>query len=226
MRAVSVARLIVAWFGISTALQPVAFASTAAPPRVSVLRFHQQVEHILEGCRGFEWTEQGQLRTELERALVAEGVEVLERRDIHRLYDREHQLVNADKRQTPRRGRFKTAQFSITGGLTELGICDQSGRESVSLGGVVSWLGGPSDVDLNLGRRKVVSTAKVTAQLVSVETGQIVRSFEARSQTEDSGVSVGVGVGGVGASKRTNERSPVERATNWSCPVNTEHFLV
>jgi curli biogenesis system outer membrane secretion channel CsgG len=205
---------VVAWFGFLALWQPLARASTPEPPRVSVLRFYQQVEHILEGCRGFEWTEQGQLRTELERALVREGVVVLERADIERLYDREHYLVNADPRGAPKRGRFKTAQFSITGGLTELGICDETGREGVSLGGVVSWLGGPSDVDLDLSRRKTISTAKVAAQLVSVETGQIVRSFEARSQIEDTGISVGVGMSGVGASKRTSGHAPVERVTN------------
>lgn len=182
--------------------------------RVSVLRFDQEVDHILEGCRGWSWTTQNQLQTELERALSSEGLVVLERRDINRMYDREHDLVNADRREAPKRGKFKTAQFTITGGITELGLCDDSNRESVSLGGLISLVGGPPNVDLDLGRSKTTTTVKLVAQVVSVETGEVLRSFEARSQIEDQGLAVGVGVAGIGGSKSTRTRPPVERASN------------
>ena len=46
----------------------------AGPARVSVTRFNQEVNHILDDCRGFVFDEQNQLQTELEHALSERGL--------------------------------------------------------------------------------------------------------------------------------------------------------
>jgi curli biogenesis system outer membrane secretion channel CsgG len=200
-----------AW--LATSLAPKT-AMASEPPTVSILRFSQEVDHTLDDCRGWNWSTQDQLRTELERALSELGVTVLERRDIGLLHASEHDLINADPRKKPKAGLFKTARYSITGGITELGICENSEGSGISLGGIVGLLGGPAGTDIDVSTKKAVSTVKLVAQVVSVETGEILKSFEARSQLEDQGYAVGLEVAGIGGRRKTSQLQPIERATN------------
>ena len=118
------------------------------------------------------------------------------------------------KKTTPKKGKFLSAQYTITGGITELGVCEESSNSGIQLGGIVSILGGPSDTDLKVGGHKSVSKVKLLAQVVSVETGEIVRSFTAKSEISDSGYSVSGGAMGIGAEHGSRHTAPIEKASN------------
>jgi curli biogenesis system outer membrane secretion channel CsgG len=83
----------------------------------------------------------------------------------------------------------------------------------VQLGGISSLLGGPS-VDLEVGAKKSTSKVKLVAQIVSVETGEILKSFSANSEIKDSGANVRGGTMGIGARGETQSKPPIERASN------------
>jgi curli biogenesis system outer membrane secretion channel CsgG len=184
-----------------------------SPKRISVTRFSQEVSHILEHCHGWEFTDQNQLQTELESELSSRGLKVLERRDIRKIYGDEYELPNLDRSSSPKRGKFLSAQYTVTGGITELGVCEESEGSGLQLGGIVSLLGGPA-ADLRVGKRSATSRVKLIAQLVSTETGEVLKSFEAHSEISDSGYSVAGGAMGIGARHEARERPPIERASN------------
>jgi curli biogenesis system outer membrane secretion channel CsgG len=185
----------------------------AADIPVSVTRFQQEVDHLLDHCSGWTFTQQDQLRTELERELSRNGLKVLERKSIRDIYDHEYELPNLNQKTVAKRNKFIAAKYTITGGISELGVCESSSGSGVQLGGIVSLLGGPS-VDLGLKNRTSVSKVKLVAQVVSVQTGEILESFEARSEVSDHAYAVEAGAMGVGASHGAKSNPPIERATN------------
>lgn len=180
---------------------------------VSVTRFDQQAQHILDTCRGWDFTMQDQLRTVLERELSTQGLQVVERRDIRQIYDNEFEMPNLDKKTKAKEKKFIAAKYTVSGGITEMGICEESSGNGLQLGGIVSLLGGPS-MDLGLKNHHATSTVKVTANIVSVETGEILNSFEASSKIEDSALGVSAGAMGIGASHEQKTKPPIERAAN------------
>lgn len=188
------------------------FAQPSTVP-VSVTRFQQEVNHIYDTCHGWDFTEQDQLRTELERELSKNGLKVLERKDIRTIYSSEFDLPNLNQKTVAKKNQFIAAKYTITGGISELGVCEESSKSGVQLGGIVSLLGGPS-VDLGVKKRSATSKVKVIGQIVSVETGEIVKSFEAYSEIKDEGFGVEGSVYGIGASHEGKTRPPIERATN------------
>lgn len=189
-------------------------SEAAVPSRVSVLRFKQEADHVFDHCRGWDYGRQDQLQTELERELSLAGLKVLERRDIRRMFEDEHGLPNLDRRNVPKGGKFLSAEYAITGGVTELGICEESSDTSIQLGGVISLLGGPSGVDLDVARQRAVSKVKLVAEVVSVETGEILKSLVATSEVNDSGYAVDAQVMGIGGKQKERKRPPIERATH------------
>src|SRR6185437_6441422 len=108
---------------------------------VSVVRFDEQAQHILDSCKGFNFTIQDQLRTVLERDLGERGVQVVERRDIRKIYDNEYEMPNLNQETQAKRMKFIAAKYTISGGITEMGICEKSSGNGVQLGGIVSLLG-------------------------------------------------------------------------------------
>jgi curli biogenesis system outer membrane secretion channel CsgG len=188
------------------------FAQPGTVP-VSVTRFKQEVEHIFDSCSGWSFTEQDQLRTELERELSKNGLKVLERKDIRTIYSDEFEMPNLNQKTVAKRGQFIAAKYTITGGISELGVCENSSKSGIQLGGIVSLLGGPS-VDLGVKKKTATSKVKVVGQIVSVETGEIVKSFEAYSEIKDNAFGVEGGVYGIGASHESKSKPPIERATN------------
>jgi curli biogenesis system outer membrane secretion channel CsgG len=191
-----------------------AVTAMAASPKISVTSFSQEVNHVSSGCRSWDFTEQDQLRTELEGDLTQQGVTVLNRREIRNIYQNEFELPNMDRRRQPKRGRFLSAEFTITGGITELGVCEDSSGNGIELGGIVSLLGGPSGVRLRAGQKKSTSRVKLSANLVSVETGEIVHTFTASSEIQDSGYAVAGGAYGIGAAHAEKKHPPIEKASN------------
>jgi curli biogenesis system outer membrane secretion channel CsgG len=206
MRTLSVVSLIYLFMASPSWSQPTTIS-------VSVTRFQQEVGHIYEHCQSWHFTEQNQLRTELERQLSLNGLKVLERRDIRTIYENEYELQNLNQKTVNKRNQFITAKYTVTGGISELGICDTSSHSGVRLGGIVSLLGGP-DVDLGVKKQSSVSKVKVVAQIVSVETGEVVKTFEALSEINDSSYKVEGGYHGLGGSHGSKTRPPIERATN------------
>lgn len=189
-------------------------AQASEPARVSVTRFEQEVQHILDHCDGWNFTDQYQLRTELERELAGQGLKVLERKNIRQIYADEYELPNLEKQTKPKRGKFLAAQYTITGGITELGICDESSRSALQLGGLVSLLGGPAGVDLGVKRHQISSKVKLVAQIVSVETGEVLRTFTAGSEVSDSGYGLEASVVGIGVGHKARSSAPIEKASN------------
>jgi curli biogenesis system outer membrane secretion channel CsgG len=192
----------------SNSVEPVALSK-----RISVTRFNQQVDHIPNYCHGWEFTEQNQLKTDLESELFKRGLNVLERESIRQIYSDEYELPNMDPSSTPKRGKFLSAQYTITGGIVELGICEESSGSGIQLGGIVSLLGGPAS-DLRVGKHSATSKVKLVARLVSTDTGQLLKSFEAQSEISDGGYSVEGGAMGIGASHKSKTELPIERASH------------
>jgi hypothetical protein len=62
-------------------------------------------------------------------------------------------------------------------------------RQSWGSGGLVSPLGGPAS-DLSIGNHSSTSKVKLVAQLISTQTGEVLKSFEAHSEISDGGYSV------------------------------------
>ncbi len=184
-----------------------------ALPRVSVLRFNQEAGQIYSGCHGWLYDRQDQLRTELEGELKKRGLHVLERRQIRTIHEDEYELPNLDRASVPKRGRFLSAQYTVTGAVTEVGICEQSSGSSLQLGGVIALLGGPS-ANLAAGRKDAVSKVKLVAHLVSVETGEILQTFEARGEVVDKGYNLEGVLLGIGAAHRERIAPPIERASH------------
>jgi curli biogenesis system outer membrane secretion channel CsgG len=178
-----------------------------------VTRFDQEVAHILNGCTRWHYSFQDQLQTELERELSLRGLKVLERRQIRKILSDEHELPNFDTGSAPKSGKFLAAQFTITGAITEQGVCEDSAATSVQLGGIVSLLGGPS-ADVDVGVHHAVSKVKLVAQVLSVETGEILKSFEARAEIKDHGYGVEGQTLGIGAGHRQRKSPPMEKASN------------
>jgi curli biogenesis system outer membrane secretion channel CsgG len=189
-------------------------ALAAHPSRVSVLRFDPEVDHVYEGCRGWVYDRQDQLRTQMEAELSRQGLRVLERRAIRQIHQDEFELPNINKKSVARRNGFLAAQYSVTGAVTELGICESSRGGGVQLGGIVSLMGGPSDADLKIGGHSSSSKVTLAAQVVDVETGEILKSFSAKSEVENSGVLTSAGAMGLGAKVGQESAPPIESATN------------
>lgn len=190
-----------------------AHAAEHEQARISVTRFRQEVDHIVDGCRGWDFTIQDQLRTELERGLSRNGLKVLERQNIRDIYSDEYELPNLNQKTKPKTGKFLSAKYTVTGGITELGICEESSGNGIQLGGIVSLLGGPP-VDFGASHHKSTSKVKVISQLVSVETGEILHSFEGASEINDSSFGVSGGAMGIGAGHQSRSQPPIEQATN------------
>ncbi|OFZ52919.1 MAG: hypothetical protein A2428_07305 [Bdellovibrionales bacterium RIFOXYC1_FULL_54_43] len=190
-----------------------ASASAFAAPRVSVLRFNQEVDHVLENCRGWIFSNQNQLHTVLESELTKRGLKVLERRGIRQVYSDEFMMENLSQASRPQKHKFLSAQYVVTGGITELGICVEGSDTGVQLGGLVGLLGGPA-VDLEIGKKKAVSTVKLVANLVSTETGEVIRTFSAQANVIESEASVSAGVEGIEARHATQSIPPIEQAAN------------
>ena len=179
---------------------------------ISVTRFVQESEKITDGCKDFYWGDQGQLRTMLERALSIQGLRVLERRDIRKIYEDEFELVNLNKKTQPKRKGFVSAKYSITGGITELGICESGSAEGLQLGGIIGLLGGPSDSVLSVAHKSVISKITVVGNILNVETGEILKSIEATGELTDEGTGVSAGTSGIGGSVGSGTKAPIERA--------------
>ena len=204
----------IACLGVVFAAASEARAADRAVP-VSVTRFNQKTEHVLEGCSRWDYNGQDQLRTVLESELSSKpGLKVLERESVREMVEQEYGLPYADRASLPRKGRMLSARYAITGGITEQGVCEEGSADGVELGGIVGLLGGPSGVGLGVGTRHGKSRVKLTANLVRVETGEVIRSFTATSEVAEGGVSVGASYHGIGASHKQRNAPPIERATN------------
>ncbi len=203
-----------AFVGISCVLGlfQAAIAHAATPP-IAVSRFEQEVDHIYEGCRGWQWSRRNQLQTELESRLRMKGLRVLERKDIQAIYDGEFEFPNLDDRSKPRRKRMVSAKYVITGGVTELGICEESSANGIQIGGLIGLFGGP-DADLQVGFESAVSKVKLVANLVAVESAEIVQTFTALESITDSGTQVRAEVAGIGAKHGSRKTLPIERASS------------
>jgi curli biogenesis system outer membrane secretion channel CsgG len=188
------------------------FAQPGTVP-VSVTRFQQEVNHVYDTCHGWSFSQEDQLRTELERELSKNGLKVLERKDIRNIYSNEFDLPNLNQKTVAKKKQFIAAKYTITGGITELGVCEEQAKSGVQLGGIVSLLGGPS-VDLAVKKKSAISKVKLVGQIVSVETGEIIKSFDAYSEIKDDGYGVEGSVYGVGGSHEGRSRPPIERAAN------------
>jgi curli biogenesis system outer membrane secretion channel CsgG len=177
-----------------------------------VTRFVQESDHLWPGCRGWEWGVQNQLQTELESKLRKQGLRVLERRSLNRIYESEFQHPNLKASSKPRTKQMMAAQFTVTGGIAELGICEESSGTDVQLGGIVGLLGGPS-ADLAGSFDKVVSRVRMIANLVKVETAETLETFEAEGTITDEATRLRGEIAGIGLGGRAKSRPAIEKAS-------------
>lgn len=189
-------------------------AQSAEKPRITVTRFGQEVRYAIPGCRVWDYNDQFQMRTVLEGELSKRGLRVLERRAIREIYSDEFTQENLDHASVPQAKKFLAAQYTVTGAIVEQGICEKRSGSGLKLGGVISLLGGPGNSDLDISRKKAVSRVKLVAQLISVQTGEVLKSFSAKAEIEDSGMEFSAEVLGIGGRHKAQSIPPIERATN------------
>lgn len=200
---------------LSTLFLAHTYAQANQAPTVSVTHFDDETQSVITSCRGWHFSGQGQVRTQFEGALTKAGVRLVERRAIRQIHSDEHELPNLDQSTRPKAARFKSAEFTLTGGITELGICADSGEFGAQLGGIFALIGGPP-IDLSVQKQASVSKVTTTAQLVLVETGEVLASFSGVGEVTESGIGFGAGVAGVGINTSSKKEPPIEAAARMS----------
>ncbi len=189
--------------------------SLMASPRVSVSEFKDETAHWNSGCKKYEWGAyyMGQLKSALERELSKKNVRILERQNINKMYIDEYKMENLNEGSKQKTKQFLAAEYAVIGALTEMGVCEEESDSGVSLGNVVSLLGGPH-TELDVDAKLSVSRTKMIAKVVSVRTGEVIKSFESEASDTDTGIGGTAKVMGIGGhhNKRTNK--PYEKIAN------------
>jgi curli biogenesis system outer membrane secretion channel CsgG len=189
-------------------------AEKASRIRISVTKFDQQVDHWYPDCQQWHgWRSQNQLQTVLEKELSELGLQVLERQEIRRMHSDEFEMANLNQKTVAKRNQFVAAKYAVVGGITEMGVCEESSDSGIQLGGIVSLLGGPS-TDLKLDTSGATSKIAVMGKLISVETGKVIKTFEAEGSVSDSDKGIRAEVAGIGGNHRSRKQPPLERASN------------
>ena len=123
-------------------------------------------------------------------------------------------MENLDTTTRPKKNKFLSAQYVVTGGITELGLCEEGSDSGLQLGGLVGLLGGPADMDFEVGTKKSVSKIKLVANIVSTETGEILRTFSAEAKIVESGATLSAGASGIHGRHATQSVPAIEQASN------------
>jgi curli biogenesis system outer membrane secretion channel CsgG len=187
--------------------------SLSAAPVISVVQFKNKIEKSSGNCMNYQSVSLGQLRIELERNLSKRGIRVVERHNLNKIYKGEFEHPNLDDSTKSKRKKFIAARYTISGELTEAAFCETRSSSGISIGGLISRVSGV-DVDLDLKRRKVSGSFKIAAKLISVETGEIVGTFEGNNSVTDSKFSGNVGIFGVGVDADKSTNKAIEKHVN------------
>ncbi len=98
---------------------------------------------------------------------------IQERTNLKQMYNEEHNLINSDRRYSPRKNQFKSAHYSITGAVTAFELCNQGGDAKVDVGGLFGF----KNTGLKVGGGVTKAKVGLDVRIVDVESGEILDSF-------------------------------------------------
>ena len=147
----------------------------SAKTRVAVSTFKDKSAD--SRCK-IRWFSRTQLGSGFQEQLITKLQEtrrfaIQERTNLKKMYDEEHNLVNSDRRYSPRKNKFKAAHYSITGAVTAFELCEQGGGGDVDVGGLFGF----KKTGLKLGGGVSKARVALDVRIVDVEKGEIVDSF-------------------------------------------------
>lgn len=166
------------------------FAVNAAT-RVSVTQFVDKANN--SSCRWqydrHWWHDIGQAFREM---LISEliknsKVEIYERETIRQINNDEHELVNADESDSanPQKKKFKKAQITLVGAVSEFEFCSGGAGFGVDVGSLIGATSVP--VKFDMAQAKVV----VDLRVIDVETGRVLGSVRGAGHATSTDVDVG-----------------------------------
>lgn len=149
---------------------------------------------------------QDQLITELSKS---DKFSIQERATLKKMYEGEHQLINAKKKSLPKKNQFEAAEFTIVGAITGFELCSSGTGAGVGLSG--ESLGVPGF--LRIGGKSEKAKVILDLRVVRVETGEVVKSFSAEGTASSVGFKLGADVKGVEFGGEGFENTPLGEAT-------------
>jgi curli biogenesis system outer membrane secretion channel CsgG len=171
----------------STLLSTNILLASAARLPVSVHEFADKSGS--SNCRyGWEWWGHN-LGRAFKEMLVAElktddAFQVLERDKIESVYEKEHKLINSEKSQKPKAGKFKIAKYALVGALSEYEYCADKQGAGLDVGALIG-IG-----SLKVGTKSASAKIAVDIRVIDVESGEVVKSARGEGKTEDSKLSL------------------------------------
>ena len=135
--------------------------------------------------------------------------DIQERENLQKMYNQEHQLINADKSSLPEANKFRSAHYSIVGSITSFEMCESGGKAKLNVGKLI----GLKSDRLKVGAKK--SNAKVVLDLrvIDVTKGNVLKSVRAEGSVSSTDFDVDGSVKGAGFDTGAFQRSPVGEAT-------------
>jgi hypothetical protein len=133
--------------------------------------------------------------------------DVMEREHLRKMYDQEHELINADKETELTKNKFKTAQYSIAGAVTAFEYCEKGGGGGLNVGKLVGI--GSMRVGGKYAQAKVVMDLRV----INTTTGQVMKSVRAEGDVSRAKLGVDGFVKGVDFDSEGFSSTPLGEAT-------------
>ncbi len=110
--------------------------------------------------------------------------EILERKNIEKVYEQEHRLINADPKLALTKNKFRTAQYSIMGNVTAFELCADGAGGAVDVGSLIG-IG-----SLEVGVKKQNAKAVINIRIVDATTGEVIHSFVAEGKAASASGSI------------------------------------
>jgi curli biogenesis system outer membrane secretion channel CsgG len=150
-----------------------------------------------------------QLATELAKY---KDLSIQERENLRTMHEEEHELINADESALPKKKKFKAAQYSITGAVTEFEYCAGKRQGKLNVG---AFFGQP-DLGVEIGGRKSSAKVAMDIRVIDVETGAVVDSFRAVGKAKRTGLNVDINYREVEFGSSGYDNTPLGAATRES----------
>jgi curli biogenesis system outer membrane secretion channel CsgG len=182
-----------------------------AKTRIAVSTFGSKIGDSRCTLRWFSRTDIGEgFRDQIVTALMEDGkYEVMERENLKRMHNEEHDLINSDKSAAPAKNKFKAAHFSITGAVTSFELCSEGVGGDVDVGGLLGFKGS----GLKMGAKNEKAKVILDLRVVEVETGRVAASFQAEGTASSTKVTAKGDVKGAGFGSDVFFATPIGEAS-------------
>jgi curli biogenesis system outer membrane secretion channel CsgG len=134
---------------------------------------------------------------------------IQERATLKKMYEGEHQLINSKKKSLPKKNQFEAAQYTIVAAITGFELCGSGTGAGVGLSG--ESLGLPGFI--RIGGKSEKAKVVVDLRIISVESGEVLKSFAVEGTASAVGFKVGADVKGVEFGGEGFDNTPIGEAT-------------